>query len=166
MMKAITFLLAMLLGLTGTAGNAERNYQKEISRIDVYHSGFGARDLEFLVDLENKMLFEFRMGSEYAVRDETDENEGFSFVRNLDDEDIAVFARESARFGLTKWEESYVDPGICDGHQWGMIIYFADGEKMESHGSNAYPETWDDMNAAFSELTGENILIYKSDWLD
>lgn len=155
MMKVMAVLLAMLLGLIGGTGNAERNYQKEISQIQVYHSGFGVRTVEYWINLENGRLFEVFSGECEPL-----------FIKDLGNDEIQVFLRESARFGLTQWEERYVDPGICDGHQWGITIYFADGEKMESRGSNAYPETWDDMNAAFNELTGENVLLYKSDWLD
>jgi hypothetical protein len=165
MMRIVAFLLALLLGMTGGVGNAERNYQKEISRIYVYHSGFGMRSPEYLIDIENKTVFQFKMGEDYQKRDEMAENEGFTFVRELSDEGIEIFIRESARFGFTNWDEKYYDERVMDGHQWGITICFADSEKKEVYGSNAYPETWEDMAAAFINLASENVFLHKFNWL-
>jgi hypothetical protein len=81
----------------------------------------------------------------------------------LDDEKIAVFVRQSARHGFTAWKELYDNKYVYDGDQWGIRILFADGTEKTIRGSNAYPKTWNDLYADFEDLTGENVLLFKSD---
>ena len=136
------------------------NYQKEIDEIYVRHSSFGMTEVEYRIDLKNAKVWKYAPENRYEMqqRDETAENDGYTFMRDLEEKAIEVFARESARFSFTKWEEFYIDEGVMDGHQWKITINFADGTAKEIYGSNKYPKTWDKMGGTFEELTGENVL--------
>ena len=149
-------MFALCVFFSGCGGN----YQKEIDEIYVRHSSFGMTEMEYKIDLKNVKVWKYTPENRYEMqqRDETAENEGYAFARDLDEKAIEVFARESARFSFTKWENSYVDEGVEDGHQWTIIINFADGEIRGVYGSNKYPQTWDKMRVAFEELTGEDVL--------
>ena len=50
------------------------------------------------------------------------------------------FVRGIADLHIGEWEQSYDDPGVLDGTQWGIRIEYEDGrEPVEIDGSNAYP---------------------------
>ena len=170
-MKRIFLWIICILFCLTIAG-CQKSYQKEINEeineIYFYHSGFGQRFPEYKINLQNKEFWKYTTGAgfDYVERDVLSENEGYSFVSNLDDENIAIFLRESARYGLTRWKETYMNNNVLDGHQWGITITFADGTSLTSNGSNKYPETWDKMYDAFINLTGEDILLFKRDWLN
>ena len=160
--KALLFVLTLLLACT--FAGCRDNYQKEIDSIYVSNSVFGQTAPEYKIDLKNRQLWEYRAdgGSGSMPRNESAKDEGFTFVRDLDTEKVATFIRESARAGFTRWEGSYVNEQVTDGHQWSIRIMFADGTEKDISGSNAYPSTWDNMYTAFEALTGENVLLLKS----
>ncbi len=168
MKKYFTIIIASILcmsiiGCTQSNDQKGRTYQKEIDQIYVYHSELGHRVPEYKIDLKNKKFWKFaREEGNFVERNPSLENEGFTFVRDLSDEKIETFILESARYGLTNWDDSYVNNHIKDGHNWGMTINFADSTEKKIYGSNKYPETWDDMYIALEHLTGENILSVKS----
>ncbi len=132
-------------------------YQKDIASIYTYSSSFGVRGLEYFYDLENKECWKFVSGDMEEERDNTLENEGYTFVCSLLDERIDQFLKNSARYGFTNWKDSYDDESIMDGEQWGMTIIFADGSKKEIYGSNDYPITYDMMQENFKYLRGEKV---------
>jgi len=149
---------------SGTEDPAE-----QISRIDVYHSSFGMTEGEYRIDLDGRSFLIFRHFSDYedfAPRDPDAENEGFTLVCELSDEAVETFRGQCEHSKLTRWKEQYYNNDICDGHQWSMVITFADGTIKEIFGSNEYPDSWDKMRIAFRELTGIDVLAVSSDWLD
>lgn len=164
---SIFFLCIILIGVTLSGCKSEKNYQKEIANIYIRHSSFGTEDTEYKIDIENKEFWQF-VGDDMSYefwRDESDENEGFTFVSQIDEDKIAVFERESARHGFTDWNQSYDNDNVMDGHQWSIVINYADGTTQNVSGSNAYPDTWDDLREDFQDLTGEDVLDVSSDWL-
>ena len=179
MKKLLTIVLIVLLAmnLTGCAmawtppaassrGGESRGlaYVAEIAEIYVYHSSFGVRDTEYKIDFSGKQLLEY-MATDYAERDEMLENEGYTLVGSLDDEKIAAFFEDCDEYGFNDWEEDYSRQDIMDGHQWGIFVTFADGSVKKVHGSNAYPETWNEMKTAFENLTDRNVLQLEKNWL-
>ena len=52
---------------------------------------------------------------------------------------------------ILEWKESYADPDILDGTQWGVRIAL-DEEELYKHGSNKYPRKWDAFCMGLSEL--------------
>ena len=150
--------ILIILCLCNTS--CQKNDQKPIDIVYVYHEGFGQRFPEYKIDLKNKKFWEFTSeGYEnYTARDSSSENEGFTFVCNLEDDKIETFIQDSSKYGFTNWNESYKDYSIVDGHQWGITIMFSDSTKKEIMGSNEYPETWNDLNDAFETLTGKLLL--------
>ncbi|MDR1563368.1 MAG: hypothetical protein LBS74_00200 [Oscillospiraceae bacterium] len=164
-------ILFVLFFSACNGSNASRDkygtYQKEIDIIYVAHSGFGQTLREHKIDLQNKQYFEYtaEIGEGYVPRDASAENEGFTFLSNLEEDKIAAFIRSSARYGFTNWKEAYNNYNVDDGDQWEIKILFADGTQKTITGSNAYPKTWNNMYKAFEDLTGENILLLKSGWL-
>ncbi|MBN1891748.1 MAG: hypothetical protein JW780_03135 [Clostridiales bacterium] len=103
------------------------------------------------------------MTSSTLIPDAETENEEFSYDCALSDDNIEAFLEQCGRIGFLEWRDKYIEPDICDGHQWGITILFKDGSTKEIVGSNAYPDTWNDMAEAFWELTGENILLVRND---
>jgi len=166
MKRAVLFgiLIVFCVSLTG----CQKTYQKGIAEINFYHSTFGRRSPEFKIDFAEKKFWKYtrEVGSSFAARDSSAENEGYTFVCDLRDDAIDAFLSESAQHGFTKWKTEYVDKNIFDGHQWGATITFADSATLVIQGSNAYPSTWDNMHDAFIGLTGEDILLFKTDWLN
>ena len=161
-MKKICLSAAAFL-IFACAGSCFDSYQKDIDRIYISHSSFGEADIEYKIDFVSRTFWKYTSGPErYEKRDESSENEGFVFVCDLDAGKTEIFLTDSAGYGLTRWKSSYFDENIMDGHQWKMIIVYADSEQISVSGSNKYPQTWNEMNAAFKELTGEDILIYKT----
>jgi len=160
--KRIYLLTVIFLLLICTSGCSKSN-QKDIDEIYIYHSAFEQKNLEYKIDFANRSFWKYTSYfNNYVQRDESLENEGFIFASDLDVEKVEQFMRDSAQYGLTLWESSYVNYNVLDGHQWGMIITYADTTQSSVSGSNEYPETWDKMLKAFEDLTGENVLIYDS----
>ncbi|MDR1820965.1 MAG: hypothetical protein LBQ91_00865 [Oscillospiraceae bacterium] len=169
MKKAAAMTLVFLLTLTFCAcgnyhmnkdGTVEKNYQKDIDTIYVCPwSVFrhAADEPAYKIDLKNNAYLQIKT---YAseTKDEwgsEDGDRGFQFVSRLEDSNIDVFFRESARLGLTKWRAEYNNYDVLDGSSWYMKIVFSDGTVKEMSGVNAYPDTWDDMMGAFEDLVGE-----------
>jgi hypothetical protein len=97
-------------------------------------------------------------GWTFDRRDAAAENEGFTFVSNLSDEKIKVFFEQASTYGFTSWEDEYVEPMLADGHQWRVIITYANDSTKTISGSNKYPDTYNNMREAFKDLTGETVL--------
>ena len=70
---------------------------------------------------------------------------------------IKAFRKSADEYGFTHWNRLY-DNGSLDGMQSQIDIVFADGAKKTTYLSNAHPDTWKDMRAAFKELTGEYVI--------
>ncbi len=155
---SISILLTLISGLLLIAKIYSYN-QPEIHSIYVYHSSFGIRDTEYYINILNKELLAF-YSEDFEERDTTLPNSGYTFVSTLDDEKLETFRLDSIRYGFTDWKKTYIDNGIADGHQWGVVITFVDPsiEPIVVFGSNKYPKTYDNMSEAFKHLTGLNIL--------
>lgn len=138
----------------------------EISRIDVRHSSFGRTECEFRIELDEKSFRTFMSVPDfehYEPRDAEAENEGFTYVCALSETDMETFLDQCNRLGFLDWQDKYIEVGLCDGHQWGITVLFKDGTTKEIIGSNAYPDTWNEMAEAFLKLTDENVLLVRSD---
>jgi len=44
---------------------------------------------------------------------------------------------------LLNWKSNYIEPGICDGTQWGIEI-IKSGRNIKKYGDNKFPDEWDD----------------------
>ena len=144
-------------------------HSRKIDVIYVSHSGFGETTPEYKIDLKNKQFWKYTAtgrGAEYVRRNPAAPNEGFQFVRDLEDSKIKTFRRQAICYGPAYWNNRYERPNIADGHHWGMQIYFASGSQKKIFGSNRYPIFWNYMYDAFEQLTGESVLLYKRNWLN
>ena len=54
------------------------------------------------------------------------------------------------------WNYGYVDPFICDGTQWELAVRREGSRAVVWHGSNDYPENWDDLLLFFGIEDNEN----------
>lgn len=144
-----------------------RNTQKPMDIIYISHSSFGQTFPEYKIDLKNEVLWTYTCSdpSNYIARDPESPNEGYTSKQNLTPNKIQQFLVASKWAGFTHWRSNYDNLSVMDGHQWGVKIVFSDTTEKYISGSNKYPWTWDRMYNAFKELTGENILVYESDWL-
>ncbi len=168
--RVTTVFLLILICFTSCQKNDQTSIgvdtdQKTIDAIYIYHEAFGQRYPEYKIDLINKKFWEFTSDGyeNFTARDSSSDNEGFTFVCNLEDDKIETFILDSSRYGFTNWEKSYKNNNIVDGHQWGITIMFSDSKKKEIIGSNKYPETWNDMYEAFENLTDKNVLLFKGE---
>ena len=155
MRKVILSVLLVLIVCAGLSA-CQEPYQKKIDEIYVYRGNRFAPVPTYKIDLKNQKFFEYLWSALPEYR----------FVRDLSAEKIEEFLRESARCEFTEWKERYTNINVADGHQWKIIVTFSDSSSITSEGGNKYPETWDGMYAALENLTGENILVHKSDWLN
>ena len=133
-------------------------YQKDIDIIYFAHwPVFRTHEntTAYKIDLKLNAFSKIESGAEYSQKgwgSETGDAD-FKFVSALKNDDIDRFFRESARFGFTNWEKSYVDENILDGSEWYIKIVFSGGTTQAMSGTNKYPETWGDMMGAFEALT-------------
>jgi len=54
------------------------------------------------------------------------------------------------------WNYEYVDPFICDGTQWELAVRREGSRALVWHGSNDYPENWNDLLLFFEIEDNEN----------
>ena len=164
--KRILQIAALVLAALAAATFADfDNDAKGIDTIRVSNYDYWTGFYEYKIDLKNKQLWEYTARTAvgpYIPRDESAENEGYTFVRDLEDGNIRAFLNSAARYGFAGWDTSYNNLNTYDGYQWGITITFSDGSEKEMSGSNAYPDAWDKMRGAFENLTGENILRFES----
>lgn len=53
------------------------------------------------------------------------------------------------------WNADYQNPCVFDGEQWGLTVRYANGYTLEYSGSNAYPESWNELLRFFG-IEAEN----------
>jgi hypothetical protein len=70
------------------------------------------------------------------------------------DAEWGAFAARLDALHVHRWTQDYVDPDVLDGEQWTLAIDWPDGRSVRSTGSNAYPEAFEAVVQAVSELTG------------
>ena len=116
MKKTVSIILILMFLIVGVSCVKQDTYQEEKDAIYIYHSGFGMTTPEYKIDLKEKKFYEYssEISANYVPRDENAENEGFSFVSDLDEEKIENFIQSSALHDFTKWEDKYVDPYTHD----------------------------------------------------
>jgi hypothetical protein len=64
-----------------------------------------------------------------------------------------AFIRDLKRIKVTNWQDSYIEPGVCDGTSWHVHVVTAD-LNIESSGSNAYPKNFGGLLKAVGKLLG------------
>lgn len=110
---------------------------------DFYLGGYG-RDHSYRIILKNDSL----IISDYIGIPMPEHDKTFSVVKNEDWDKVVEF--------LTRcdWKRRY-DSDILDGTQWELKVK-SDGVNINSYGSNAYPEDFDDflllLNSVISEV--------------
>lgn len=142
----------------------------QLCSILVSHGSFGFVDTEYLLDLENGLLWSFSADpwAGEAERDPEGENLGFQLCESLEAQLLSDFQTSPALLALLSWNGVYVAMA-ADGHQWGITLTFTDGSTREIFGSNAYPEEWELVYEALKVLTGKEILdthSYAMTWYD
>lgn len=178
MKKTLGIILAIFLciacggcnkgSINKVENNSSKSPQKAITKIYVYHSGFGQTTPEYLFDFKNKKVWEYYsdIAGNYKPRDVKAKNNGYTQSEKLSDEKIKVFLEQCDSHGINDWKSSYINDRVGDGHQWGLTITYDDKSEKQIMGSNAYPSTWDLIKTDFQNLVGFDVLIYSSDWLE
>ena len=131
-----------------------------VDEIYVYHSSFDTIEMEYKIVFADAKLWMYvnPVYPDDVPRNKSAKNEGYTLAAYLEQDNIQAFYRDAAKYGLQTWLPHYDDMNIMDGHQWGVEITYADGTQQNIYGSNAYPETWNNMRTSFRQLTGEDIL--------
>jgi hypothetical protein len=63
----------------------------------------------------------------------------------------ARFATKLDTLNVWSWSSSYADETVLDGTSWAVVIHWGE-RRLESSGSNAYPQSWDGFCDAVMEL--------------
>ena len=164
MKKLFIFTLIFILPLLLISCSTEP-VERDISNIYIYHCGGGSRPYEeYKIDFKNNKFTILYRGGYTGRIDEVKKDS--PVVKSLSDSSIDEFFEAKKEYGFDNWENEYINNAFEDGHEWGIVIDYSDGNKKEIKGSNAYPETWDEMFVAFENLTGENVLRVKADRLE
>ena len=71
----------------------------------------------------------------------------------FDKKETEKFIRDCRSFDFSKWINRYVNPLICDGTYWRMILKYSDGRQREIEGKNKWPKTFNLFNTV---ITNEN----------
>lgn len=61
---------------------------------------------------------------------------------DLNQEEYIGYLHNVYASSLFKWKDTYVDPLILDGVQWGVKVRLFNGENYSWYGSNDYPLSW------------------------
>lgn len=64
---------------------------------------------------------------------------------------------------IDKFQEYYIFPGVCDGTQWSFTAYLASGKILETSGSNAWPEGFEEFIRLFKTVRGDRELCEEDD---
>jgi len=163
-LKKISILL-LLFSLLILASCSKNITNTNIKNIYVYHCLESSIPFEeYDIDFQSR---KFTIIQREGFIDRPDEVKKDSPVKkSLSVNSIEEFINAVEKYGFLDWENEYENiRGLRDGHQWGIDITFIDGTKKEIKGSNNYPDTWNEMLIAFENLTGENVLYTKSDWV-
>ena len=133
-----------------------------ITKIYIYHCSESSIPFEeYEIDFSQKKFTILVRGGFIGMTNEVKKDN--PTIKILEDESINAFLLTAQEKGFTEWEKFYDNDVVDGGHQWGILVSFSDGTEKEIRGSNAYPETWNEICDAFQNLTGENILFTKSD---
>jgi hypothetical protein len=159
----VTMLIIVIscAGLSG-CGQSSQSEHSKLKPIDVilfemnilHHEG-----VEYKIDFKNQKLLKFNYFLyDHVPRDVTAENEGYTFICELEEQKIETFTTDAEKTGLADWRGNYTNYNIMDGMRWIMTIYFSDGTQKKIEGSTkGFPDNWDDMMPVFAALTGEDI---------
>ena len=83
------------------------------------------------IDLENLKLIWSHGGSA--------ENE--IIHKTIRAETVKKFIKQLKMIDLLNWKEKYIEPGVCDGTQWRLVI-INDRRTIRKHGDNKFPDEW------------------------
>ena len=135
--------------LTGQVKSADRDsgqilvdiYQRQLFPIDDLTSfkfccgGYPGQHIEFQIIVRSRKLIYAKTGFIMEPRQEL----VLKFSRK-NWESFVLPALRKCNFNA--WCESYWNPGVCDGTQWGLLLRKKGGKLMHISGSNAFPEEW------------------------
>ena len=159
--KPFRFLLLVSLLLGMLLVGCEKEDDRTINQVYVVLLSYMDTDNHntdiYKIDLLNK---EFSI-SEVNLSDggiTSAKDAEYTLVSILGDDEIAKFRKSAKKYSFAKWEEHYANPSIADGGGWQIMIVFSNGDTLNTSGSNAFPDTWDNMKEAFKVLLGQDIL--------
>ena len=69
-------------------------------------------------------------------------------------EDWQAFWKEMDAINIWKWEKEYIDKDIVDGQSWNLKFEYR-GNKIESSGSNRFPQNFPRYEKALKQLLGK-----------
>ena len=129
----------------------------EVGTIDTIYISetlWGQTFPEYKIDLQNKEVWSYTVPSveDYKPRDTTAENEGFVFVGNLTDDEVAEFLEDCKEYRFTSWNELYEDDSVSDSVWYRIEIRYQDGSTQTVAAFNKYPKTWNEMMGSISQL--------------
>ena len=157
--KCTLILLAGLLLLTLTGCTQT---QPDIARVTITHTLEGIDGKAFRIDLEDGTFYSyFNYNMDPAdARDPNAPNEGYTFVKDLGREDAALFRKTAKQNGFTGWftDGKVYGKDPAERLVWTIRLVYTDGTEAKITGAFDRPDTWSEMNDAFTALTGEIVL--------
>lgn len=150
----LTSILACLCIIGCTPKNGNDNEYLSIAEIHYWRVVYGILTPEYKVDIESGKLWYYTSPTgDPVARDETLDDDGYTLVRDLTEEEISAFLYECQKSNLLSWKESYVNNNVSSGFMWHIVITFTDGTTKETGGSNKTPSKFDVFYDALHALT-------------
>ena len=113
----------------------------EFTLLIVLHSYFG---LSWQLDVRGDALYWVKTLDGNVVEEKN---------KTLNAEEIESFIMEVEKMGALDWEAHYLHCCMLDGATWSVDLQ-VDSRRIQSRGTNGYPESWVQFCNAFSRLTG------------
>jgi len=155
---AIILAICLLLACAGCAKKV-KHAAGDIQKIEVRPVAHGDESRVFTFDFDAGLWTEWYalevMPFDFAGS--IGENGAWQ-THEMSEKRIADFLAAAEETGFLDWDETYAGGSVMDGTVWELVITFADSLTQDIYCFHAYPLTWDDMAAAFYNLTKTQIL--------
>ena len=116
-------------------------YFDDVVRIDFEIGGFFGGFKTYTINFKKKQACLYE-----RIKDK------YTKTKDLSDEKIKKIKNKLEKFDIENWEDSYVEPGACDGEEWGLDILFKSKIKREINGHMRYPDNFDKVENFFKNL--------------
>jgi hypothetical protein len=114
---------------------------KKIKIIKASVGGYSQGNFEVTVDLiKLEVTWNFRLGGEEK-----------SSKKSMDSLMYKKFIELLKATNILNWKSKYVDPDVCDGTQWEIVIT-TDQKTIKKYGSNEFPEEWDNFCSTMESI--------------
>ena len=130
---------------------------EDVDRILIWHHSFcGVVDYrEMMIDVGNRLYYEYNMPGYWLERDTQAENQGYQIVRRLDQKDMDRFFAAASRHGFWSWRGRFENRDIIDGGSWEIVVSYKNGSNYSVSGYADGPAGWRKGSEEYRRVKGE-----------